>query len=79
MQKEIIMETKNNEKDIIMEVSNLTCKFNENQPNEVKAIDDFSFSFERNKIYFIIGNSGSGKSTLVTHFKGLLNIDFTPF
>lgn len=72
MQKKIIMETKNNEKNIIMEVSNLTCKFNENQPNEVKAIDDFSFSFERNKIYFIIGNSGSGKSTLVTHFNGLL-------
>ncbi|WP_205844645.1 ATP-binding cassette domain-containing protein [Malacoplasma penetrans] len=78
MQKEIMSENiKNNtnvnlSKDIIMEVNNLTCKFNENQSNEITAIDDFSFSFERNKIYFIIGNSGSGKSTLVTHFNGLL-------
>ncbi len=59
-------------KKIILEVENLTCKFNENHENEVVAIDDFSFQFEENKIYFIIGNSGSGKSTLVTHFNGLL-------
>lgn len=58
--------------DIILEVKNLTCKFNENHENEIVAIDDFSFDFERNKIHFIIGNSGSGKSTLVTHFNGLL-------
>lgn len=58
--------------DFILKVSNLTCKFNEKQPNEFIAVDNFSYNFERNKIYFIIGNSGSGKSTLVTHFNGLL-------
>lgn len=57
---------------IILEVRNLTCKFNENHENEIIAINNFSFNFEENKIYFIIGNSGSGKSTLVTHFNGLL-------
>lgn len=55
-----------------LKVSNLTCKFFENENFEIVAIDDFSFNFERNKIYFIIGNSGSGKSTLVSHFNGLI-------
>lgn len=58
--------------DFILKVKNLTCKFNEKQENEFIAIDDFSYDFKRNKIYFIIGNSGSGKSTLVAHFNGLL-------
>lgn len=56
----------------ILKVNNLTCIFNEKQDNEVKVIDDFSYTFDKNKIYFIIGNSGSGKSTLVAHFNGLL-------
>lgn len=56
----------------ILEVKNLTCIFNEKTNNEFKAIDNFSYNFKENKIYFIIGNSGSGKSTLVAHFNGLL-------
>ncbi|MDE6894347.1 MAG: ATP-binding cassette domain-containing protein [Malacoplasma sp.] len=66
------MQEKIENKKIILEVQNLTCKFNENHENEVVAVDDFSFQFEENKIYFIIGNSGSGKSTLVAHFNGLI-------
>lgn len=60
------------ENDFILRVKNLTCKFNEKQEGEFIAINDFSYDFKKNKIYFIIGNSGSGKSTLVTHFNGLL-------
>ncbi|MDE5841764.1 MAG: ATP-binding cassette domain-containing protein, partial [Malacoplasma sp.] len=66
------MQEKIENKKIILDVKNLTCKFNENHENEVVAVDDFSFQFEENKIYFIIGNSGSGKSTLVAHFNGLI-------
>lgn len=56
----------------ILKVKNLTCVFKESDDKEFKAIDDFSFNFEKNKIHFIIGNSGSGKSTLVSHFNGLI-------
>ncbi len=56
----------------ILKVENLTCVFEESDGNEFKAIDNFSYDFKENKIYFIIGNSGSGKSTLVAHFNGLL-------
>ena len=47
------MQEKIENKKIILDVKNLTCKFNENHENEVVAVDDFSFQFEENKIYFI--------------------------
>lgn len=56
----------------ILVVNNLKCIFNEKEENEIIAINDFSYKFEKNKIHFIIGNSGSGKSTLVSHFNGLI-------
>lgn len=56
----------------ILVVNNLKCVFNEKEENQIIAINDFSYKFERNKIHFIIGNSGSGKSTLVSHFNGLI-------
>lgn len=37
-----------------------------------KIVDGFSFQFEKNKIYTILGSAGSGKSTLAAHFNGLL-------
>jgi len=33
--------------------------------NEVKALDDFSFTFERGGYWSVMGSSGSGKSTLL--------------
>lgn len=56
----------------IVTVNGLTCIFDQKTENEVVAINNFSYKFEKNKIHFIIGNSGSGKSTLVLHFNGLL-------
>ncbi len=35
-------------------------------------IESSTFEFDKNKIYFIIGDSGVGKTTLVSHFNGLL-------
>lgn len=61
------MEIKNN----AIELKNLYCVFNENLPNEKVALKNINFSFEKGKIYFIIGKSGCGKSTLLSYFNGL--------
>lgn len=55
-----------------VKVSNLYAIYDEKAENQLVALNNVSFDFLKNKIYFIIGNSGSGKSTLVTHFNGLL-------
>ncbi len=56
----------------IVEIKNLSLIFEKNTINEIKAIDNFSSTYERGKIHYIIGDSGSGKSTLVLHLNGLL-------
>jgi energy-coupling factor transport system ATP-binding protein len=53
-------------------VDNLKIIFDEKTSEETLLLDNFSYKFEKNKIYFIIGNSGSGKTSLVSHFNGLL-------
>lgn len=68
-----IVELKNPLRDgEILSVSNFSCFFNEKTVHEVKVIDNFSYTFAKNKVYCIIGDSGSGKSTLVNHFNGLI-------
>ncbi|MDC4184345.1 ATP-binding cassette domain-containing protein [Mycoplasma bradburyae] len=56
----------------VLKAQGLKCVFDEGTPEEFWALNGIDFTFEKNKIYCIIGNSGSGKSTLVTHFNGLL-------
>jgi energy-coupling factor transport system ATP-binding protein len=53
-------------------VDKLKIIYDEKTFDELLVLDEFSYNFAKNKIYFIIGNSGSGKTTLVTHFNGLL-------
>ncbi len=53
-------------------VRNLYAVYDPGSENQLIAVNDLSFDFKKNKIYFVIGNSGSGKSTLVAHFNGLL-------
>jgi energy-coupling factor transport system ATP-binding protein len=53
-------------------VDNLKIVFNENTEDELEVLKDFTYKFQKNKIYFIVGNSGSGKTSLVSHFNGLL-------
>ncbi len=50
----------------------LTKKYTTNK--NIKVLDDINFSFEKGKIYSVIGPSGSGKSTLLN----LLSLIDTP-
>ncbi|MDR0545499.1 MAG: ATP-binding cassette domain-containing protein [Mycoplasmataceae bacterium] len=55
-----------------IEAQSLKIIFNEKNENRLELIDDFSYKFTKNKIYFICGDSGAGKTTLVSHFNGIL-------
>jgi len=54
------------EYETILQLNDLTVSRNENT-----ILNKVNFEFERNKIYFIIGESGSGKSTLFGTISGL--------
>lgn len=59
----------------IINVENLTYKYNAGTSNEVLALNDVSFKVESGEFLGIIGKTGSGKSTLVKHLNGLLKPD----
>lgn len=48
----------------ILKVQNLTKTYGKGE-NQVKAVDDISFSIEKGEFVAIVGASGSGKSTLL--------------
>ena len=55
----------------VLEVNHLTKIYGDGD-NEVKALDNVSFSIERGDVVLIVGSSGSGKSTLLNMI-GLLD------
>ena len=55
----------------MLEVSNLRKIYGEGE-NQVKALDNVSFSIEQGEFVLIVGSSGSGKSTLL-NMMGLLD------
>jgi energy-coupling factor transport system ATP-binding protein len=57
---------------IAMKLDSVSYTYEKGTSNEKQAVTDFSFEFQKGKIYSIIGNSGSGKSTLIQHFNGLI-------
>jgi energy-coupling factor transport system ATP-binding protein len=61
----------NESKNIIIS-KDLKIIFDEHTDEETLVLQNFTYNFNKNKIFFIIGNSGTGKTTLVTHFNGLL-------
>lgn len=54
----------------LLRAENVSYQY-KNKHQVVEAIKDFSYPFEKAKIYAIVGSSGSGKSTLLSLFAGL--------
>lgn len=54
-------------------INNLTVKYIDKNKTETIALDNFSSTFEDEKINVIVGFSGSGKTTLLNAVAGLLN------
>lgn len=68
--KNIIMESNNFDKNINkIELKNINYSYAE---SIIPILENFSYTFEKNKIYGIFGQSGSGKTTLVSLIMGLL-------
>ena len=60
----------------ILNIKNLIHKYmtyDDSEKNqEIRAIDDVSFSVEKGEFIAILGRNGSGKSSLAKHINGLL-------
>lgn len=56
----------------MLELSNVSLTFNENTPDEKKALNDVSLSLESGDFVTVIGSNGAGKSTLMNIISGSL-------
>lgn len=56
-----------------IEVKDLSKIYNPGQENEVRALNDVSFSLEKGSFTIILGASGAGKSTLLNILGGMDN------
>ena len=54
----------NKEKDILLEVRNLSIEFGKRKNNKFKAVDDVSFNIYKGENFGLVGESGSGKTTI---------------
>ena len=59
----------------IIEVKNLKYQYEKYEKTSKYALDDISFSVEKQDFVALIGRSGSGKSTLISHLNGLYKAD----
>lgn len=55
----------------VIEVKNLKFQYDKFEKSSKYALDDISFSVEKQDFVALIGRSGSGKSTLISHLNGL--------
>lgn len=57
----------------MLEISNLSKRFNEGTENEIKVFENFDLKIEKNKCTAIIGSNGCGKSTLLNLIAGSID------
>ena len=57
-----------------IEVKDLSKIYNPGQENEVRALNEVSFSLEEGSFTIILGASGAGKSTLLSEMRMSLNM-----
>lgn len=50
----------------IMELKNINKTYVKNNKEKLEAVSDFTASFEKGKLYTIVGHSGAGKSTILS-------------
>ena len=50
----------------MIDVKNVTKIFHPGRPDEMRALEDVSFSVKQNELVLLVGPSGSGKSTLLS-------------
>ena len=72
-----IMYKKEEKENLFKKIENLNLiKINFKFPkSNNKILNDFSYSFDTNKLYALVGRSGTGKSTLVDLITGVLEAD----
>ncbi len=56
----------------MIKINNLTKIYKKNTSQEVKALDDVSFSIKKGEVINIIGKSGSGKTTISNILLGII-------
>ena len=72
-----LREEKSNETKIVKDkkplliLDHVSYVYSKGTSDEIKALDDVSFSINKGELIGIIGHTGSGKSTLVQHLNGL--------
>lgn len=72
-----LREEKGNETKIVKDkkplliLDHVSYVYSKGTSDEIKALDDVSFSINKGELIGIIGHTGSGKSTLVQHLNGL--------
>lgn len=53
------------------EVHGLSAYYEDFNTGLNEVISNFTYNFQKNQIYCLVGPTGSGKTTLITHFNGL--------
>lgn len=58
------------QEDKVLQLDNVVYEYR-NKYQTVKAVNDFSYEFQKGRFYAIVGKSGSGKTTLLSMLAGL--------
>lgn len=59
----------------MLEVSHVSKTFNIGTVNEIKVLDDVSFTLDDGEFVTVIGGNGAGKSTILNSIAGVFSVD----